>query len=127
MKNKKDDCAAELVSSDKEVNYVGATPCVSALCVSRLDGARGRAVARGRVTLTANRFGEGPASEADDREEENGYYTGRPPVGGIVAPGFGALEQLGRGGHGSATTRDRRGGQEVSSGVQAANLRMVGG
>lgn len=35
MKNKKDDCAAELVSSDKEVNCVGATSCVSTLCVSR--------------------------------------------------------------------------------------------
>lgn len=33
MKDEKDDCAAELVSSDKEVNCVGATCCVSALCV----------------------------------------------------------------------------------------------
>lgn len=73
----------------------------------------------GRVTLTANRFGKGPASEADDREEENGYYAGRPSVGGIVAPGFRPGEQPGRGGegggggggHGSARTRDRRGGQ----------------
>lgn len=40
MKDKKDDCAAELVSSDKEVNCVGTKCRVSALCVPRLDWGR---------------------------------------------------------------------------------------
>lgn len=31
MKDKKDDCAADLVSSDKEVNWMDVMPCVSAL------------------------------------------------------------------------------------------------
>lgn len=73
-------------------------------------------------TLTANRFGEGPASEAYNAEEDDRYYTSCPSIGGIVAPGFRRREQLGGGGsHCGATTRDRRGGQEVSLSLRAAN------
>lgn len=68
MEDKKGDRAAQLVSSDKEVN--------------------------------ANGFGEGPASEADNREQKNGDYAGCPSVGGIVAPGFRPWEQLELGGGG---------------------------
>lgn len=35
MEDKKDDCAADLFSSDKEVNCVDAMPCVSGLWTSR--------------------------------------------------------------------------------------------
>lgn len=38
MKDKKDDCAGGLVSSDKEVNWMVAMPCVSGLWMARLGG-----------------------------------------------------------------------------------------
>lgn len=116
MKDKKDDCAADQVSSDKKVNCVDVMAFVSGLWTSRAA----------EVRLTANRFSQGPAGEADDREEENGYNSGCPSVGSIVAPGFRPWELLGRGGrgHGSATTRDRRGGQQVKL---AFGVATVGG
>lgn len=139
MKDKKSDRAALLVPSDEEVNYSWVRRLVSASFgpsdVSGLISIRSWDVrpGRGRVGLTANRLGEGPAGEADNREQQNGDYAGCPAVGGIVAPGFGPWEQLrlggggGGGGHGSAPTRNRRGGQEVSLNVGTANVRMVGG